>query len=89
MTVAELIEALQKCDPNRRVVGFEQSRLVEYTTVVQEDVGGLGSRMSFEYVHVVRLCEAAPGHLEKQGYDVKADIPRHFDRAFDYSKMPE
>ena len=91
MTVAQLIEILQTCDPERRVVVHSPGMggLEQISTVVQEDVGGLGLRMSFEMVRAVRLCRATPGHLAAQGYDVRGEVPCQHDRSFDYSKRPE
>jgi hypothetical protein len=89
MKVSELIEALKKCDPNRRVIiNSGYGGIVEITTVYQKDQPNLGSRMSFQYVHVVEICQASPGLLLEKGLDVKADIPCHFDREFDYEVLP-
>ena len=77
MKVFELIEALQKCDPNRRVVGLEAGfgGLGEFTTVVQEEVAGLNYLMPPQFVDVVYLAHSSPGHIASQGRDVRGDFP--------------
>ena len=92
MRVQELMEALQKCDPERiaTFIGHGGVR-TEITHVVQESVGGMGTRFSFQYVKVVDLCQASPGHLQKQGFEVVAEVRANtdpFDGTFDFERRP-
>ena len=73
MNVHELIEILQKCDPDRIVVspspGF--GGIVEETTVVyNENIRGLGHRLTFQRVRCVVLSNGNGEYMGSHGYDV-------------------
>ena len=71
MTAAELIDILRECDPNALVVAHLAFQGIEEITSVERlSLGGVGYRMSFDEVPVVRLSNGNPPHMRSQGMDV-------------------
>jgi hypothetical protein len=76
MKVRELIEILQRCDPEALVIqnSFAAGR-EEVTAVERLEVGGLETRYSFQYVRAVEIGSGDVPHMRNQGMDVEGHWP--------------
>jgi hypothetical protein len=76
MKVRELIEILQRCDPEAVVIqnGYATGR-EEVTSVQRLEVGGLETRSYYQYVRAVEIDSGHVPHMRAQGMDVEGHWP--------------
>lgn len=73
MKVKELIEILQKADPEAYVVYYAMFQGLEEVKVVQnyaDGIGSVGSRMSFEKIKAVELSNGSGEYMKSIGKDI-------------------